>query len=116
MPAEQPSYWHCPQKSTCESILHIYLQPESIAQVAEASNLNGDRIDLANCFSKPDLHLQQIAMLLLAELKSGEPIGQLYVESLTQVLAIHLLRHYSTAKRPVTSQNRRIDRYTNSLD
>jgi AraC family transcriptional regulator len=110
VPAGQPSYWHCPQKSTCESILHIYLKPELITQVAEASNLNGDRIDLVNCFSKPDRHLQQIAMLLLAELKSGELLGQLYVESLTQVLAIHLVRHYSTVTRPVTSQNRNLTR------
>ncbi|MCC5619919.1 AraC family transcriptional regulator, partial [Nostoc sp. CHAB 5715] len=109
-PAGQPSYWHCQEKSTCESILHIYLKPELITQVAEASNLDGDRIDLVNCFSKPDPHLQQIAMLLLAELKSGELSGQLYVESLTQVLAIHLLRHYSTATRPVTSQNRSLTR------
>jgi AraC family transcriptional regulator len=109
-PAGQPSYWHCSQKHTCESILHIYLQPELLMRVAEASDLNGDRIELANCFSKPDLQLQQIAMLLLAELKSGESIGRLYVESLTQVLAIHLLRHYSTATRPVTSQNRSLTR------
>jgi AraC family transcriptional regulator len=109
-PAWQPSYWHCSEKHTCASILHIYLQPELLMQVAEASNLKGDRIELAHCFSKPDLQLQQIAMLLLAELKSGAPLGQLYVGSLTQVLAIHLLRHYSTATRPVTSQNRSLTR------
>jgi AraC family transcriptional regulator len=109
-PAGQPSYWHCSQKQTCESILHIYLQPELLAQVAEASNLNGDLIELAHCFSKPDLQLQQIAMLLLAELKSGESIGRLYVESLTQVLAIHLLRHYSTTTRPVTSEQKSLTR------
>jgi AraC family transcriptional regulator len=109
-PAGQPSYWHCSQKHTCESILHIYLQPELLMQVAEASNLNGDRIELAHCFSKPDLQLQQIAMLLLAELKSGGSIGQLYVGSLTQVLAIHLLRHYSTATRPVISEHKSLTR------
>jgi AraC family transcriptional regulator len=110
VPAGQPSYWHCSQRSTCESILHIYLQPELIMQIAEASNLNGDRIDLVNCFSKLDLHLQQIAMLLLDELKSDNLMGQLYVESLSQMLAIHLLRDYSTATQPVTSQNRNLTR------
>jgi AraC family transcriptional regulator len=34
----------------------------------------------------------------------------LYVESLTQVLAIHLLQHSSTATRPVTSQHRSLTR------
>jgi AraC family transcriptional regulator len=86
------------------------LKPELIAQVAEASDLNSDRIELAHCFSKPDLHLQQIAVLLLAELKSGEPISRLYVESLTQVLAIHLLRQSNVATRPVTSQHRSLTR------
>jgi AraC family transcriptional regulator len=52
MPAGQPSYWHCPDKSTCESILHIYLKPELITQIAEASDLNGDHIDLLNSTKK----------------------------------------------------------------
>ena len=59
-----------------------------------------------DCFSKHDLHLQNIAMLLLAELRSGGMIGRLYVESLTQVLVIHLLRHYSTLTQTITSENR----------
>ena len=33
-------------------------------------------------------------------------MGQLYVESLTQVLVIHLLRHYSTFTQPITFENR----------
>jgi len=107
VPAGQPSY----RRSQCQEniyrqLLHIYLQPELIIQVAEASDLNGDRINLMNYFSKPDLQLHQIAMLLLAELKSGGMMGQLYAESLTQVLAIHLLRHYSTLTRTITSENR----------
>jgi AraC family transcriptional regulator len=52
------------------------------------------------------LQLQQIAMLLLAELHSDGIMGRLYVESLTQVLVIHLLRHYSTLTRTITSENR----------
>nr|WP_242038704.1 AraC family transcriptional regulator [Chroococcidiopsis sp. [FACHB-1243]] len=33
-------------------------------------------------------------------------MGQLYVESLTQVLVIHLLRHYSTFTQPITFEDR----------
>lgn len=40
-------------------------------------------------------------MLLLSELKSDGIMGQLYVDSLTQVLIIHLLRHYSTSMQNV---------------
>lgn len=46
-------------------------------------------------------------MLLLAELKSGGVMGQLYVESLAQVLGIHLLRHYSTFAPLITTHENR---------
>jgi AraC family transcriptional regulator len=49
-------------------------------------------------------------MLLLAEVQSGGIMGRLYLESLTQVLVIHLLRHYSTFTQPITSQNRSLTR------
>jgi AraC family transcriptional regulator len=54
-----------------------------------------------------DMH---IARLLLAELKPGDMMSQLYVESLTQVLVIHLLRHYSTFTQTITSENRSLTR------
>ncbi len=37
-------------------------------------------------------------------------MGRLYVESLTQVLVIHLLRHYSAVARIITSENRSLTR------
>jgi hypothetical protein len=64
------------------------------------------RIDLVDCFGKQDLQLHQIAMLLLTEVESGGMMGQLYVESLTQVLAIHLPRHYSNFTQIITPENR----------
>jgi AraC family transcriptional regulator len=45
-------------------------------------------------------------MLLLAELNSGGIMGQLYVESLTQALIIHLLRHYSEVAQIFTLEKR----------
>ncbi|WP_246162688.1 helix-turn-helix domain-containing protein [Brasilonema sennae] len=106
VPAGQPSYWRCQGSETYQPTLHIHLKPELITQVAETSEFDREQINLVNCFCKQDLHLQHIAMLLLAELKSGGMMGQLYVESLTQVLVIHLLRHYSTFTQTITSQNR----------
>jgi AraC family transcriptional regulator len=95
VPAGQSSYWQCEASETDKTTLHVHLNPELVRQVAETSKL--DQIDLVTCFSKHDLHLHQIAMLLLSELESDGIMGQLYVESLTQVLVIHLLRHYSTS-------------------
>jgi AraC family transcriptional regulator len=67
--------------------------------------MDTERIDLANHFRKQDLQLQHIAMLFLAELRSGGIMGRLYVESLTQALIIHLLRHYSEVAPIFVSQN-----------
>jgi AraC family transcriptional regulator len=101
-PAGQPSYWRCMGRENHEQILHIHLNPELVRQVAQNSEI--DRIDLVNCFSKPDLRLHQIAMLLLSELNSDGIMGRLYVESLTQVLIIHLLRNYSSSTPQIAPQ------------
>ena len=45
-------------------------------------------------------------MLFLAELQSGGMMGRLYIESLTQALVIHLLRHYSEVAQIFTPENR----------
>ncbi|MBD1866433.1 helix-turn-helix transcriptional regulator [Cyanobacteria bacterium FACHB-471] len=107
VPAGQPSYWRQHEGDIC-CPMHICLKPELIEQVAEASEIDTKRINLVNCFGKQDLQLHHIAMLLLAELQSGAIIGRLYVESLTQVLVIHLLRHYSQSAQIITSENRRL--------
>ncbi|MBV8884837.1 MAG: hypothetical protein JO235_12700 [Chroococcidiopsidaceae cyanobacterium CP_BM_RX_35] len=106
VPAGQPSYWYCYRSDTYRPMLNIHLQSESIGQVAEASEKDTERIYLVNSFGQQDLNLQQLAMLLLAELRSGGIMGRLYAESLTQVLAIHLLRHYSQFAQIIKFENR----------
>lgn len=103
--AGQPSYCRCECGDASRPVLHIYLKPDSIEQVAEASEIDRHRINLTN-FSKSDLQLQQVAKLFLAELKSGGMMDRLYVESLTQLLVIHLLRHYSTLTQTFPSESR----------
>ncbi|WP_319422404.1 AraC family transcriptional regulator [Pleurocapsa sp. FMAR1] len=112
VPAKKPTYWRCLGSQLFQTELHIHLQPKLIEQVAKASEIDTERIDLANHFRKHDLQLQHIAMLLLAELRSGGIMGRLYVESLTQTLVIHLLRHYAEAEivQIVTSKNRSLTR------
>jgi AraC family transcriptional regulator len=110
VPAGQRTYWRCPASELSPTELHIHLQPESIEKVAKASEMDTEQLDLANCFCKQDLQLQHIAMLLLAELRSGGMMGRLYVESLTQALVIHLLRYYSEVAPIVASQNRSLTR------
>ncbi|NJP18266.1 MAG: helix-turn-helix transcriptional regulator [Hydrococcus sp. CRU_1_1] len=108
VPAGYPCSWRNPRKGTFppKQQLHIWLKPELIKQAAEASEIDIDRLDLVNCFGKQDAQLHHIAMLLLAELQTDSIMGRLCVESLTQVLVIHLLRHYSTFAKPITFENR----------
>ncbi|NJK58797.1 MAG: helix-turn-helix transcriptional regulator [Pleurocapsa sp. SU_5_0] len=109
VPAGQTSYW-CRHEGDICTPLHICLKPKLLEQVAQASEIAPERIELVNCFAKRDLQLYQIAMLLLAELQSGGVMGQLYIESLTQALVIHLLRHYSTVTRTISSENKSLTR------
>jgi AraC family transcriptional regulator len=66
----------------------------SVAQ--EAAELDPDRLELITEFRVRDPQLEQTLMLLRTELhKGGGWVGRLYVESLANVLAVHLLRGYS---------------------
>jgi AraC family transcriptional regulator len=95
VPAGQSTYWRVPTDTPISDI-SIYLAPELVLQMATSADLNPDWIELMDCFSRSDPHLYQIAMMLLAEIKSGGLMGKLYAESLTQVLVIQLLRNYSS--------------------
>ncbi len=110
VPAEQPSYWRCPGSKAVQTELNIHLQPKLVEQVAQASEIDTARVNFVNRFGQQDLNLQHIAMLLLAEVKSGGMMGQLYVESLTNALVVHLLRHYAESIEIVTSENRNLTR------
>ena len=106
VPAAQPINWHCLGSEVRQTELNIHLRPKLVEQVAEASEIDTARLNLMNHLGQQDLNLQHIAMLLLAEVRSGGMMGQLYIESLTQVLVVHLLRHYSEVAQIITSGNR----------
>ena len=78
--------------------LNVELPASLLKSVAEQSaEMDADRLELTMEFHTRDPQLEQTLMLLRAELrKGGDRISRLYIESLTNVLAIHLLREYST--------------------
>jgi AraC family transcriptional regulator len=78
------------------STLSIYLKPELVNKIVAAADLDLDRYDLMCCFGRSDLHTHQIARMLVAELDAGGIMGELYIESLTKALIVHLLRHYTS--------------------
>jgi AraC family transcriptional regulator len=105
VPAGQTTYWRARSGQTPLSKISIFLQPKLVTQIAESSDLNSDQIKLTSCFSRSDLHLNQITMMLLGELQSGGIMGELYIESLTQILVIHLMRHYSNLQPTIANRH-----------
>jgi len=82
-----------------DQYLRIRIASEFLHQVAqETIEIDPDRLQLLSEFRSRNAQIEQIGTMLLAELKHGGPAGRLYVESLTNVLAVHLLRNYSAAQ------------------
>jgi AraC family transcriptional regulator len=78
--------------------LSIGLSPALVARAASGS-VGTDALELTEVEEKDDPLVRQIALALLAEAEAKEPAGRLYAESLGHTLALHLIRHYSTARR-----------------
>jgi AraC family transcriptional regulator len=88
--AGEPRYWRL--EGPLESI-RIVLEPRLLERVAlEACAMDPARVELLNVFGTRDRVITQVALALWAELTTAGLGGPLYVASLTQVLAIHLLR------------------------
>jgi AraC family transcriptional regulator len=79
--------------------LQIRIASRFIQNVArETIDINPDRLELRLEFRTRDPHIESIGMMLLAELKQENLGGRLYIESLANILAVHLLRQYSAPK------------------
>jgi AraC family transcriptional regulator len=82
--------------------LQICIASRFIQSVArETVAMNPERIELCPEFKTRDPQIEAIALMLLAELQQENFGGKLYIESLSNVLAVHLLRQYATDKRPI---------------
>jgi AraC family transcriptional regulator len=79
--------------------LQIRIAARFIQQVArEALDMNPDRLELLPEFQTRDPQIESIGLLLLAELKQKKSGSRLYIESLANVLSVHLLRKYTATK------------------
>ncbi|MDZ8055946.1 MAG: helix-turn-helix domain-containing protein [Aulosira sp. ZfuCHP01] len=82
-----------------DSYLQIRIASRFIQRVArEALAMNPDRLELLPEFRTRDPQIEAIGMMLFSELKQENLGSRLYIESLANVLAVHLLRQYSAAK------------------
>ena len=71
----------------------LFLEPR-LVDTAAAENLSHG-VEIVEKSTQRDLLLSNVGMALLNEVDSGGLSGRLYAESLANVLAVHLLRHYS---------------------
>jgi AraC family transcriptional regulator len=96
-PAGQSTEWTWQNEV---DVLHLSLEPGFLATIAaEVLEMDLDRVDLIYGFSISDPMIEQVGQALLSELLSESPSGRLYTESLTNVLAVHLLKQHSSANR-----------------
>jgi AraC family transcriptional regulator len=79
--------------------MQIRIASGFIQKVArEALEMNPERLELLPEFRTRDPQIEAMGMMLLAELQQENLGGRLYIESLANILAVHLLRQYSASK------------------
>jgi AraC family transcriptional regulator len=100
LPAGMPRDWHLDR---CGEVrhLHLYLDPWLVSAVATEAELNPDRVEIREAFGASDQRLALLGVSLLAELRTGDPLGRIYADGLATALAAHLLRHHSSLTRAV---------------
>lgn len=77
--------------------LHLYLSKNLFARTAEeVAGHDPTRLSLVERFGFQDPLLAQIGFALWRELEQRAPAGKVYAQTAAQMLAIHLLRHYTT--------------------
>lgn len=97
---------HCPHSVSLEGeaeYASLLLSPAALARAASEAGLGASFEIRARC-SERDPVVSQVAKALLAEMDSGGICGRLYVESLANLFAVHLLRHYSVSE-PVPARS-----------
>ena len=90
--AERPRQWRWYRDV---EVLTIALSLDLFARVIEREEINLNSSELIDQFGTFDRNLQYLGLSLLEEIKVPGIADDLYLESLTNLLIIHLLREYS---------------------
>jgi len=89
------AFWRGPVES-----VHVHLDPRLIARVAaEVCDLDPDRVELPAVGALSHSPLEATIRAIGAELETGAAGGRLLAESLGNVLAVHLIRHFVPTER-----------------
>jgi AraC family transcriptional regulator len=89
--------------------LHLRLSKDLLARTAEeVADFDPTHLSLVGRTGFHDPLLNQIALTLWRELEQPSPAGKLYAQSSAQLLAVHLLRHYSSAGKTIKEPSQRL--------
>lgn len=105
IPAGTPSFWELKEKDTA---LILSVSPELINTVAEGFDFDPSRIEIRNRFQMRDSQLENIGWALKAEMESGYPCGNLYLDSLAVSVAARLVRCHSSISAESEKPNGRL--------
>ncbi|MGB3535630.1 MAG: AraC family transcriptional regulator [Microcoleaceae cyanobacterium] len=96
-PATQSSAY---QADGEDRYLQIGISPQFLKQVAtETINSDPDKLELSAEFRARNLQIEQLAMMLRAEIDRGKNgMGQLYIDSLANAITVNILRNYTVNK------------------
>jgi len=96
LPAGAPTRWVFEDDV---DVLHLELQQDFLERVAGQSGAKSQVIEIRDTFLTNDRLLWRVGLDLMAELRTDGLGGELYAESLANVLALHLLRYHSSLGR-----------------
>ncbi len=102
VPTGTPSYWHT---ETASEDMSMLLEDSFFRRVAAEAGVDPDKIEVVPLFSTPDPQIERIGLSFLSEMETGGFGGEIFAESLANLLALHLLRSHSSLGR---SSRRRV--------
>lgn len=94
----------CPGSTVWDSVdktLHFMIEPAFLEQLAQEPDFadSAQPVELPPVLKLRDPQITQLAQLFLAEMNQSFRAQTLYLDSLSTVLGIHLLRHYSNLRK-----------------
>jgi AraC family transcriptional regulator len=97
-PGESSTQW---QHAGNPEILQVYLRKSTYqAAIEEMFGMDGAAAEVVPRFATIDPLLEQLALAILAALRDGSSQDRLYVETMAQMIAVHLARKHSSRSRP----------------
>ena len=81
-----------------------------------STKINPDKVELRSILKTRDPQPESLAQSFKNEMQSGGMGGRLYSESLGNILAVHLLRHYCAFRPSLQEYKGRLSRYNSLLD